>query len=100
VRPCLRVAINGAGIAGATLAYWLRRTGHQVLLIEEAPTLRTGGYVIDFWGLGYDIAERMGLLPRIKEVGYPLRGPLRTGRGVPDHPEGERLDPPREAAVR
>ena len=23
--------------------------------------LRTGGYVIDFWGLGYDIAEKMGL---------------------------------------
>ena len=23
--------------------------------------LRAGGYVIDFWGLGYDIAERMGL---------------------------------------
>jgi hypothetical protein len=30
-------------------------------LVESAPALRTGGYVIDFWGLGYDIAERMGL---------------------------------------
>ena len=26
--------------------------------------LRRGGYVIDFWGLGYDIAERMGLIRR------------------------------------
>ena len=38
-----------------------------------APTLRTGGYVVDFWGLGYDIAERMGLLPEIDRVGYHVR---------------------------
>ena len=69
----MRVTINGAGIAGPTLAYWLRAAGHDVLLIEEASALRTGGYVIDFWGLGYDIAERMGLLPRIKELGYQVR---------------------------
>jgi 2-polyprenyl-6-methoxyphenol hydroxylase-like FAD-dependent oxidoreductase len=69
----MRVAINGAGIAGPTLAYWLWEAGHDVLLIEEAPALRSGGYVIDFWGLGYDIAEQMGLLPQIKELGYPVR---------------------------
>ena len=70
---CMRIAINGAGIGGPTLAYWLREAGHNVLLIEEAPALRTAGYVIDFWGVGYDIAERMGLLPRIRELGYQVR---------------------------
>lgn len=69
----MRIAISGAGIAGPTLAYWLERTGHEVLLVEAAPTLRTGGYVIDFWGIGYDIAERMGLLPRVHELGYRVR---------------------------
>ncbi len=69
----MRFVINGAGIAGPTLAYWLRRCGHDVLLVEEAPALRTGGYVIDFWGVGYDVAERMGLLPRIHELGYGVR---------------------------
>ena len=39
----MRIAINGAGIAGPTLAYWLSGAGHQVLLVEAAPTLRTGG---------------------------------------------------------
>lgn len=66
----MRIAINGVGIGGPTLAYWLRQAGHDVLLIEAAPALRMGGYVIDFWGLGYDIAERMGLLPKIRERGY------------------------------
>ena len=68
----MRVAINGVGIAGPTLAYWLRKSGHNVLLIEESPQLRSGGYVIDFWGVGYDIAEKMGLIPQIREMGYQV----------------------------
>jgi 2-polyprenyl-6-methoxyphenol hydroxylase-like FAD-dependent oxidoreductase len=69
----MRVAINGMGVAGPVLAYWLRRAGHDVLLIEQAPALREGGYIIDFWGIGYDIAEKMGLVPRIRELGYQVR---------------------------
>jgi 2-polyprenyl-6-methoxyphenol hydroxylase-like FAD-dependent oxidoreductase len=69
----VRYVINGAGIAGPTLAWWLEHLGHEVLLVEEAAALRTGGYVVDFWGVGYDVAERMGLLPRIHEVGYQVR---------------------------
>ena len=69
----MRTVINGAGIAGPTLAYWLRQAGHEVLLVEAAPQLRSGGYAIDFWGVGYDIAEKMGLLPRIRELGYQVR---------------------------
>ena len=69
----MRIAINGAGIAGPTLAYWLRKSGHEVVLIEESPQLRRGGYIIDFWGVGYDIAEKMGLLPQIRELGYQVR---------------------------
>jgi 2-polyprenyl-6-methoxyphenol hydroxylase-like FAD-dependent oxidoreductase len=69
----VRIAVNGAGIAGPTLAYWLTGAGHDVLLVEEAPRLRRGGYVIDFWGVGYDIAERMGLLPAIRARGYQVR---------------------------
>jgi 2-polyprenyl-6-methoxyphenol hydroxylase-like FAD-dependent oxidoreductase len=66
----MRTIINGAGIAGPTLAYWLRQAGHEVLLVEAAPQLRNGGYVIDFWGVGYDIAEKMGLLSQVRDLGY------------------------------
>jgi len=67
------VLISGAGIAGPTLAFWLTRAGFVPTLIEHASTLRSGGYVIDFWGLGYDIAERMGLLAAILREGYRIR---------------------------
>jgi len=69
----MRIAINGVGIAGPTLAWWLQRAGHEVVLVEQAPRLRQGGYVIDFWGLGYDIAERMGVLPEVRRLGYQVR---------------------------
>jgi len=68
----MKVLISGAGIAGPTLAYWLQKSGHEVLLVEQSPQLRSGGYVIDFWGVGYDIAEKMGLIPRIRELGYQV----------------------------
>ncbi len=67
------VLISGAGIAGPTLAYWLRRHGFVPTLVERAPALRTGGYIIDFWGTGYDVAERMGLLPQLRPLGYAIQ---------------------------
>jgi 2-polyprenyl-6-methoxyphenol hydroxylase-like FAD-dependent oxidoreductase len=69
----MRIAINGAGIAGPALAYWLHRSGHEPTLIEKAPHFRTGGYVVDFWGLGYTVAEKMGILPDVLEAGYSFQ---------------------------
>ncbi|MBE1551822.1 2-polyprenyl-6-methoxyphenol hydroxylase-like FAD-dependent oxidoreductase [Mycobacterium sp. OAS707] len=64
---------SGAGVAGPALAYWLHRTGHEPTLIERAPHFRTGGYVIDFWGVGYRVAQRMGLEAAIRDAGYQMR---------------------------
>ena len=47
--------------------------GFEPTLLERASGLRSGGYVIDFWGLGYDIAERMGLIAEISRLGYRVR---------------------------
>lgn len=66
----MKILISGAGIGGPTLAYWLKRYGHEPTIVEHAPALRTGGYVIDFWGVGYDIADKMGLIPELRERGY------------------------------
>lgn len=67
------VLISGAGIGGPTLAYWLKAAGLEPTLVEVAPAPRSGGFVIDFWGVGYDIAERMGLTPEIERIGYHIR---------------------------
>ena len=68
----MKIAINGCGVAGPTLAWWLREYGHEPVLFEKAPALRKGGYVIDFWGTGYDIAHKMGILPGLRKDAYKI----------------------------
>jgi 2-polyprenyl-6-methoxyphenol hydroxylase-like FAD-dependent oxidoreductase len=69
----MRVLIVGAGIAGPTLAYWLRRGGHEPVVLESAPELRRGGYLVDFWGAGFDVADRMGIAGLVQDAGYRMR---------------------------
>jgi 2-polyprenyl-6-methoxyphenol hydroxylase-like FAD-dependent oxidoreductase len=69
----MKVLISDAGIAGTTLAYWLMHHGFEPIIVDAAPKLRMGGYIIDFWGAGFDIADRMGLVPEITERGYRVR---------------------------
>lgn len=69
----MSVLISGVGIAGPTLAYWLDVYGLKSTLVERAQQLRAGGYAIDFWGLGFDIAERMGILPELEHDGYKIK---------------------------
>lgn len=76
----MKVAISGAGVAGPAFAYWMRRDGHDVTLIESAPAFRTGGYVIDFWGLGYRIAEKMGVDEAIRARGYQVQSLRAVGQ--------------------
>jgi 2-polyprenyl-6-methoxyphenol hydroxylase-like FAD-dependent oxidoreductase len=73
------VLVVGAGIAGPTLAYWLQRAGYEPTLVERAPELRRGGYLIDFWGAGFDVADRMGIVPEVIERGYHLREVRQVG---------------------
>ena len=87
----MKILISGAGIAGPTLAYWLVHYGFEPTIVETAPRLRTGGYVIDFWGAGFEIADRMGLLPEIRSKGYMLREVNvvnRDGKKVAGFPAG------------
>ncbi|MGW5050295.1 FAD-dependent oxidoreductase [Actinokineospora sp. NPDC004072] len=62
----MRALICGAGIAGLTLAWWLRRADWDVTVVERSPGPRPDGYMMDFFGSGYDIAERMGLIDQIR----------------------------------
>lgn len=68
----MRILICGAGVAGLSLAGCLGRQGHHVLVVERSPRLREGGYMIDFFGPGFDVAERLGLLPRLAAIHDPV----------------------------
>lgn len=70
----MRAVICGAGISGLALARQLSSRGWEVVVLEKAPGPRTGGYMIDFFGAGHDAAEAMGVLPRMRELGYRVAG--------------------------
>ncbi|MFI7154638.1 FAD-dependent monooxygenase [Nonomuraea sp. NPDC050022] len=66
----MRAIIIGAGIAGLAAALRLSQIGWDSLIIERAPTRRSGGYGVTFGGIGYDAAERMGILPALLQRAF------------------------------
>jgi 2-polyprenyl-6-methoxyphenol hydroxylase-like FAD-dependent oxidoreductase len=68
------VLISGAGIAGPTLTYWLARHGFHPTVVERAGALRSSGSPVDVRGPAVDVAERMGVMPRIRQAGTHVTG--------------------------
>ena len=68
------VLISGAGIAGPTLAYWLARHGFRPTVVEHAAALRSSGSPVDVRGPAVEVAERMGVMPAIRQAGTDRTG--------------------------
>lgn len=68
------ILISGAGISGLTLAYWLQNRGFSPTIVEKKPDIHERGYMIDFYGSGFDVAEKMNLIPQLqtKSSQYPV----------------------------
>lgn len=64
----MRAVINGAGIAGLALANRLHHHGWEVHVVDRAPGPRDQGYMIDFFGPGFEAIAAMGLEPRLREL--------------------------------
>jgi 2-polyprenyl-6-methoxyphenol hydroxylase-like FAD-dependent oxidoreductase len=68
----MRATVVGAGMAGLVTARQLALAGWKVDVLEKSPGPRRDGYMMDFFGPGVEAAERIGLLPRLSEVAYPV----------------------------
>lgn len=63
--PHKQALISGAGFAGLSTAYWLRRLGYAVTVVEAAPSLRTGGTAVNIREGTIEVVKRMGLFAEI-----------------------------------
>lgn len=57
----MKALICGAGIAGLALAARLEHHGWNVTVIDRADGPRQQGYMMDFYGLGFEAVRAMGL---------------------------------------
>ena len=67
-----KILISGAGIAGFTLAYWLKQRGFSPTIIEKHPYVRGGGYKVDVRGTALEVAKRMGIYQDLLEANVNL----------------------------
>lgn len=65
-RDTKRVLVSGASFAGLSTAYWMRKLGYEVTIVETASALRVGGTAVNIEGSTIAIAERMGILEQIR----------------------------------
>ncbi len=72
--------ISGASIAGLSAAWWLRRTGWDVTVLERAAAFRDGGQNVDVRGVAHDVLERMGLVEAVRSANTTETGTVLVGR--------------------
>ncbi|MEU7633525.1 FAD-dependent monooxygenase [Nocardia sp. NPDC049220] len=69
-----RVLVAGGGIGGNAVALQLLRAGIRATVVERAATPRPGGQAVDLRGPSREVAERMGMMPGIRECQLDERG--------------------------
>lgn len=68
-----RILISGGGIAGCTLAFFLKQHGFAPTVIESAPEFKHLGYLLALNAqIGQKAAEKMGLLEQLRKFEVPL----------------------------
>ncbi|WP_207755938.1 FAD-dependent monooxygenase [Nonomuraea cypriaca] len=103
----MRILVSGASIGGSVLAYWLRRHGHDVTVVERAPAPRRGGQPVDIRGAALTVAARMGVLEQARALRTHMRGMSMVDgdgneimRSTEETISGGRLDSPDVEIVR
>src|SRR5262245_14897741 len=72
----MKVLISGAGPAGLTVAYWLRRYGYNPTRVKRAPSLPVDGNTIDVRGSALKYLRQMGIHGAIVAAHTDMQGAL------------------------
>jgi 2-polyprenyl-6-methoxyphenol hydroxylase-like FAD-dependent oxidoreductase len=87
----MKILISGAGIAGLTLAYWLKQYGFEPTIVERAPAVLTGGYKLDMRGSALDVLYRMGIYEKLRQKNTNMQNAIlvdKQGKTI-DEMDGE-----------
>lgn len=70
----MNILISGAGPAGLSVAYWLRKYGFETTIVESAPGLRMGGYKIDVRGAALQVLKYQGIYDEVVATSTDMQG--------------------------
>ncbi|KAL8671004.1 MAG: hypothetical protein Q9168_004475 [Polycauliona sp. 1 TL-2023] len=70
----MQVLINGAGITGPTLAFFLAKAGARVTIFEKAHALLPHGQNVDLEGSALTVMKKMGLLDEVRRFNTTEKG--------------------------
>ena len=68
------VLVSGASFSGLATAYWMKRLGYRVTVVEVAGGIRKGGTPVDIEGETVDVLARMGMIDAVRAKALPPRG--------------------------
>ncbi|OPH51852.1 FAD-binding monooxygenase [Paenibacillus ferrarius] len=61
-----KILVSGASFAGLSTAYWMKKLGYNVTVVEIAEGLKKGGTPVNIRGNTIDVVKRMGLFDQIQ----------------------------------
>jgi 2-polyprenyl-6-methoxyphenol hydroxylase-like FAD-dependent oxidoreductase len=71
-KQTLKILISGTGIAGAAAALYLQRDGHQLTLIDTAPSFRKLGFGLSLKSFGGAVMRDLGLFDALQQRAIPV----------------------------
>lgn len=74
MQPTSHVVINGGGLAGLAHAITFARRGWRVTVAERAASPRRDGFMIGFYGRGFDALSTLDLEAALRAVGRDYAG--------------------------
>lgn len=70
-----KILVVGAGVAGLTVCYWLKKLGFLPTLIEKSSMIRVGGHALDIRGVAISVVKKMDIYNKI----YDMRTRIEKG---------------------
>ena len=72
-----KILVSGGGIAGCTLAYFLKQYGFTPVIVESASEYKHSGYLLALnLQIGQQVAKKMGILEKLKPFEVLLTGTI------------------------
>jgi 2-polyprenyl-6-methoxyphenol hydroxylase-like FAD-dependent oxidoreductase len=66
----MKILISGGGIAGSSAALFLARSGHEIKIVDRAPSFQKRGYALSLKSFGIELMAELGLEEELRRHAF------------------------------